>query len=205
MRHPSTLISPYSIWNPWHPRIQNFWIPILIWLSLDALSSPVQRQCHDCETLSLSGNITEDYQTNSLVVEDFHRNGASDRLTPLSTLESPVSDCLHSPDDFANVPPLGPSCSVSSTSKKPSAVSYNAAYNISSIVPLTSVACSWEVGGDGFIIQIGEDGTDIDKDLHGISNKPSLNFSRKIWWDSLLSLYISSARHGYAGMGTGRV
>ena len=157
---------------------------------------PVRRRRRVNETVSLNGNITEDYQTDSPSADDPRRSATSDLLTPLSTLALPISDRLHSPDNFVHVPPLESSSSVSSispTSKKPSAVSYTDAYKMSSVDPLTSVALSREPGGGGFITQIGEDGIEVDEDSQGISNQPSLNFSRKIWWDSLLSLYISPA------------
>ena len=148
---------------------------------------PVRRRRRNFETASLSGKTTGNYHAHSPVAEDPRRNGASDLLAPLSTLASPASDRLRSPDDFVHVPPLEPSSSVSSISAasiKPSSTSYNEAYDISSIVPLTNV---------GFITPIGKDGIEVDEDPHGIFNEPSLNFSRKIWWDSLLSLYISPA------------
>lgn len=42
-----------------------------------------------------------------------------------------------------------------------------------------------------FITELDENGNERDKDHTDIGTQPSLDFSRKIWWDSLLSLYLS--------------
>jgi hypothetical protein len=159
-----------------------------------APGGPVRRRRRHRETTGLSGTITEGYQTDSPVAEGPRGSGANELLTPLSTLESPLSDnILHSPDNFVHVLPVESSStspSISVALKKPSDVSYSEAFDLSTVVPLTSVALSRELGG-GFITQIGEDETEVEDDQQRISSEPSLNFNRKIWWDSLLSLYIS--------------
>lgn len=130
--------------------------------------------------------MTEGYQTDSPVTDGPRSGSTNDLLSQMSTLESPVSDSLPSQDNFVGAPHVEPSSSLpvaSVASRKPSAVSYNEPYDLNSIVPLTSVA--------GFITQIVDDGTEAEDDTRGIASEPSLNFSRKIWWDSLLSLYIS--------------
>ena len=43
----------------------------------------------------------------------------------------------------------------------------------------------------GYIAEIDEDGNERRSNTPDIRSEPSLNFSRKIWWDSLLSLYLS--------------
>ncbi|KAF8237173.1 hypothetical protein L208DRAFT_1248652 [Tricholoma matsutake] len=148
----------------------------------------VRRRRRQRETATLSGTTTEDYQTDSTAAECPPRSAGD----PLSTLESPVSDNLHSPDGFLHSLPAETSSSLPMALKKPPAVSYTEGYDLSSIISLSSVAHSRELGG-GFITQIGEDGTEAEEHPQAISNEPSLNFNRKVWWDSLLSLYISPA------------
>jgi hypothetical protein len=71
--------------------------------------------------------------------------------------------------------------------KKPSA--YSDAYNLSAVVPLTNATPHQEFG-NSYVTQPGEDRNE-EVDPPRITSEPSLNFRRKIWWDSLLSLYIS--------------
>jgi hypothetical protein len=59
------------------------------------------------------------------------------------------------------------------------------AYDISSITsPYTDISRSYIVEVDGN----GQEQQDL---ISEIGSEPSLTFSRKIWWDSLLSLYLS--------------
>ncbi|KAF4577343.1 hypothetical protein EYR36_005331 [Pleurotus pulmonarius] len=43
----------------------------------------------------------------------------------------------------------------------------------------------------GFIVPLDENGDEVQEEGHTMTSEPSVNFTRKIWWDSLLSLYIN--------------
>ncbi|KAG5645482.1 hypothetical protein DXG03_006027 [Asterophora parasitica] len=68
-------------------------------------------------------------------------------------------------------------------------VAYDDALDLSTIVPIVRFPHSRDTG-HAYITQVDGNGNEND-DLPNVSREPSLNFTRKIWWDSLLSLYIS--------------
>ncbi|KAF8887164.1 hypothetical protein BD779DRAFT_1528462 [Infundibulicybe gibba] len=45
--------------------------------------------------------------------------------------------------------------------------------------------------GSSYVREVDEDGHEIREEIEDVSNEPSLVFTRKIWWDSLLALYSS--------------
>ncbi|TFK40666.1 hypothetical protein BDQ12DRAFT_733873 [Crucibulum laeve] len=63
---------------------------------------------------------------------------------------------------------------------------YDPSFDLASIMP-----CGVS-GSRSYIREVDEEGNEQhDLNAQDISNQPSLNFTRKIWWDSLLSLYLS--------------
>lgn len=125
---------------------------------------------------------------------------------PLSHPPPPINDNIHSPVDFIAVPTLVRAIasfpdtnsqdldliahggfSEPRQSKKLSPISYDDSFDLSSMVPLVNVFPNQSNGSR--IALVDEDGNEDNNP--DISSTPSLNFSRKIWWDSLLSLYIS--------------
>jgi hypothetical protein len=127
---------------------------------------------------------------------------------PLSHPSPSISDHVHSPDDFMAVPSLAraveqpfPDSNSQDLDlinhggflepnrlKKPLTLTYDDSFDLSSIIPLVSIVIPKQSGG-ARITSVDEDGQE--ESNPDISSTPSLNFSRKIWWDSLLSLYIS--------------
>ncbi|KAG6844662.1 hypothetical protein H0H87_005030 [Tephrocybe sp. NHM501043] len=117
-------------------------------------------------------------------------------------LPSPVeSDILNTPVDFAPLygtkPPevysgsnLLPLDDMSVTSlfvdKVPTA--YNTSFDLTAIIPVDRF--SRVEAGHGYITSLDESNSE-EEDCSGVSREPSVNFNRKIWWESLLSLYMS--------------
>ncbi|RDB17928.1 hypothetical protein Hypma_000681 [Hypsizygus marmoreus] len=66
---------------------------------------------------------------------------------------------------------------------------YDDAFDLSTIIPLVHFPSSRD-NPHGYICSLENDGNE-EEDIPRISCEPSISFSRKIWWDSLLSLYIS--------------
>ncbi|KAF5382644.1 hypothetical protein D9615_002795 [Tricholomella constricta] len=139
-----------------------------------------------------------------------HRSRSDSRsiVAPSSiSLPSPVqSDILASPVDFAPLPNVistpetcyeerihNPFHSRDITDgnlldKAPLNV-FDDAFDLSTVIPMVHFSQS-RVTGRAYITQLDDSGNE-DDELSDVSCEPSLNFSRKIWWDSLLSLYIS--------------
>ncbi|KAF8073616.1 hypothetical protein FPV67DRAFT_1478620 [Lyophyllum atratum] len=67
------------------------------------------------------------------------------------------------------------------------------AFDLSTIIPLVRFPPSRDTS-HAYITQL-DDNDNEDEKVQGVSCEPSLNFNRKIWWDSLLSLYLSPHTH----------
>ncbi|KAG6831995.1 hypothetical protein H0H92_006030 [Tricholoma furcatifolium] len=132
----------------------------------------------------------------------FPSESGSDLIALPTTLPlaSPVdSDVLHTPVDF--VPLYGASApayvgsnhhnlllddlsSVGLYEKAP--IAYDTTFDLTGLIPLPHL----DNTSHAYITSLDES-TSEEEDYSGVSCEPSLNFTRKIWWDSLLSLYLS--------------
>jgi hypothetical protein len=68
---------------------------------------------------------------------------------------------------------------------KPQVSSYTEEYNLPSVIP------SYSGIRHSYVAELDEEGNEKESHLPQVDNAPSLSFTRKIWWDSLLSLYLS--------------
>ncbi|GLB38529.1 putative GAL4-like Zn(II)2Cys6 (or C6 zinc) binuclear cluster DNA-binding domain [Lyophyllum shimeji] len=135
------------------------------------------------------------------VSRDSSKDSDSAALPLPIPLPSPVeSDVLPSPVDFVPVPhvkgtpetccaevphnPLHPSRDIPDTSFLD-----QDAFDLCTIVPLVRFPHSRDTT-HAYITPLDDDGNE-EEEPRPVSCEPSLNFTRKIWWDSLLSLYIS--------------
>lgn len=168
---------------------------------------PVRRRRRQRDNSYPSSGIVPEEQPEDLPAIEGRRSRSDSGSVIASSisLPSPVNaDILHSPEDYSPVPnfirPAEPQylegsshnsfrrrdLELSLLDKTPS-IAFDDAFDFTSLVPLSRFPLSRNVGR-GFITQADEDGDD---DTPVIACEPSLNFSRKIWWDSLLSLYLS--------------
>ncbi|KAG6903252.1 hypothetical protein C0995_000147 [Termitomyces sp. Mi166 len=131
------------------------------------------------------------------------RTGSNTSPVPaVVLLPSPQSDILYTPVDFAPVREESRAPAVfaatSHNSFDDSAViglfdkaptAYDTSFDLSTILPLNPLH-NHGISSNAYITSLDESNSEEDE-YSGVSCEPSANFTRKIWWESLLSLYIS--------------
>ncbi|KAG6868627.1 hypothetical protein C0993_000217 [Termitomyces sp. T159_Od127] len=153
------------------------------------------------DIVSRSTTTPEDYPPSGLHELDTNESNIS-AISSAMPLPSPASDILSTPLDFnpiynANRPPavfsgtsqnslLDDLIGVDLFDKAPTACDQS--FPLSAILPPSP----FDHGGDvshAYITSLDENNSEDDHS--GVSSQPSATFTRQIWWESLLSFYIS--------------